>query len=307
VSCEASIDAIVDIICAYVNPAVSVVWPNGHSLIAQVSSESRLAKLGHRYGEEFGGLAARHQESASYFESFSVKVVGCDLKSLRKPEPMEIIRCSTAALLLCFVMAAGAASYSQTTPSQSDQNQPAQQENNKDQQKLPNAPSSSKPSLGDLGFPAEQTQANPQQQALLDKRTHMLKVHQKLGFITLFPLAATVISGAGAGGRSTSTTSRDLHAGLGSATAGLYFSAAYFALRAPKVPDTHTRGQIRIHKALAWVHGPGMVLTPILGAMAFDQKSKGERVHGIAQAHGPVAIVTAGAYGAAFAAVAFKF
>jgi hypothetical protein len=50
-----------------------------------------------------------------------------------------------------------------------------------------------------------------------------------------------------------------------------------------------------------------MILTPILGAMAFDEKSKGQKVHGIASAHGPVAIITAGAYGAAFAAVSFKF
>jgi len=174
-------------------------------------------------------------------------------------------------------------------------------------QNLPNAPSSNKPSLSDLGFPPEQTQANPKEQALLDKRTHMLKIHQKLGFITLFPLAATVVTSVGAGGRSTSKTARDIHTALGAATGDLYFTSAYFAIRAPRVPGTQTRGQIRVHRALAWVHGPGMIMTPILGAMAFDQKSKGEKVHGIAQAHGPVAIVTAGAYGAAFAAVAFKF
>ena len=62
-----------------------------------------------------------------------------------------------------------------------------------------------------------------------------------------------------------------------------------------------------MHKALAWIHGPGMVLTPILGAIAFDQKSKGERVHGIASAHGAVAIVTAAAYGAAILSVSVKF
>ncbi len=61
-----------------------------------------------------------------------------------------------------------------------------------------------------------------------------------------------------------------------------------------------------MHKVLAWIHGPGMILTPILGAIAFDEKSKGERVHGIASAHGPVAIVTAAAYGAAILSVTFK-
>jgi hypothetical protein len=83
--------------------------------------------------------------------------------------------------------------------------------------------------------------------------------------------------------------------------------SAYYAIRAPKIPGTEPRGQIRLHKALAWIHGPGMVLTPILGAIAFDQKSKGERVHGIASAHGAVAIVTAAAYGAAILSVSVKF
>jgi hypothetical protein len=82
---------------------------------------------------------------------------------------------------------------------------------------------------------------------------------------------------------------------------------AYYAIRAPKVPGTQTKGPIRIHKALAWIHGPGMIATPILGIMAYDQKNKGEKVHGIAAAHGPVAIVTAGAFGAALLSVSVKF
>jgi hypothetical protein len=50
-----------------------------------------------------------------------------------------------------------------------------------------------------------------------------------------------------------------------------------------------------------------MILTPILGAMAYAQRSNGEKIHGIAQAHSAVAIVTAGAYGAALLAVSIKF
>ena len=82
---------------------------------------------------------------------------------------------------------------------------------------------------------------------------------------------------------------------------------AYYAIRAPRIPGTETRGPIRLHKALAWIHGPGMILTPILGAIAFDQKSRGEKVHGIASAHGGVAIATAAAYGAAILSVSVKF
>jgi hypothetical protein len=163
------------------------------------------------------------------------------------------------------------------------------------------------PSLGDLGFPTEQTKADPEQQARLDKRSHMLKIHQRLGLITAVPLLATVITGGTAGGKSTSSTSRDVHAALGATTAGLYITTASYAIFAPKIKGTPTRGPIRIHKALAWIHGPGMILTPILGAMAFEQKSRGERVHGIASAHAPVAYMTALAYGAAIASVSFKF
>jgi Carboxypeptidase regulatory-like domain len=174
---------------------------------------------------------------------------------------------------------------------------------------LPNAPSSSTtaPSLQDLGFPPEQTRGNAQQQALLDKRTRMLKVHQRMGLITTIPLVVTLAAGLNAGGKNTSSASRDFHVALGAVTGDLYGITAYYAIRAPRVSGTETRGPIRFHKAMAWIHGPGMILTPVLGAIAFDQKNNGEKVHGIASAHGPVAIVTAGAFGAALLSVSIKF
>jgi hypothetical protein len=195
-------------------------------------------------------------------------------------------------------------------PAQENQAAQAPQDNQTPApQNLPNAPSSttSEPSLTDLGFPTEQTQGDAKQQALLDKRTHMLKIHQRMGLITTVPLVAAVVSSFGAGGKSTSTTSRDVHLALGAVAGDLYFITAYYAIRAPRVPGTPTRGPIRFHKAMAWIHGPGMILTPILGAIAYDQKSKGEKVHGIAVAHGPVAFVTAGAFGAALLSVSLKF
>jgi hypothetical protein len=187
--------------------------------------------------------------------------------------------------------------------------QESQQPTTKPSSDLPNAPSSTKtePSLEDLGFSAAQAQGDAKQQALLDKRTHMLKIHQRLGLIAAIPITASVITSVGAGGKDTSKASRDLHAALGGLAGDLYFMSAYYAIRAPRVPGTETRGPIRFHKAMAWIHGPGMIATPILGILAFDQKNKGEKVHGIAQAHGPVAIVTAGAFGAALLSVSLKF
>jgi hypothetical protein len=177
------------------------------------------------------------------------------------------------------------------------------------QENLPNAPSSNAtgPTLEDLGISPTQAQGSAQDQARLDKRTHMLKVHQRLGLITLAPLVATFITSANAGGKKESTADRTTHLVLGAVSGDLYFMTAYYALRAPRIPGTETRGPIRLHKAMAWIHVPGMVLTPILGAIAYDQKNKGEKVHGIASAHGPVAIVTGAAFGIAVMSVSFKF
>lgn len=201
--------------------------------------------------------------------------------------------------------------------STSGQNQPDQpnkqtQTDNQNQQK-PKEQQGNQPSLNDLGFTPQQTQANAQLQAMLDKRTHMLKVHQRLGLITTIPMAATLITGpmAKAKGKNGQTITEptqanlDFHAALGSTTAALYFATAYFAAFAPKVPGVERRGAIRWHRALAFVHGPGMIATPVLGAMAFKQEQAGEKVHGIASAHGAVAWSTAIAYGAAIVSVSW--
>jgi hypothetical protein len=198
---------------------------------------------------------------------------------------------------------------SQQTLSLTLNSAPAQQSPAAPSENLPNAPSSSKtaPSLEDLGFSPAESQADAKKQALLDKRTHMLKIHQRMGLITTIPMIASVVTSLNAGGRSEGTASRDLHVALGALTGDLYGITAYYAIRAPKIAGTETRGPIKFHKAMAWIHGPGMILTPILGAMAFSQKNNGEKVHGIAAAHGPVAIVTAGAFGAALLSVSMKF
>ena len=162
-------------------------------------------------------------------------------------------------------------------------------------------------SLSDLGFSPGQSQGSAADQARLNKRTHMLMLHQRFGLIATVPLLATLATSINAGGRHTSNADRDLHVALGAVTGDLYGISAYYAIRAPKIQGTETRGPIRAHKILAWIHGPGMILTPILGAMAFDQKNKGEKVHGIASAHGAVAIATAAAYGAAILSVTLKF
>ena len=186
----------------------------------------------------------------------------------------------------------------------------AEQTPAKPSEHLPTAPAppqQTEPSLGDLGFSKSETESNAKEQALLDKRTHMLKIHQRMGLITTIPMIASVVTSLGAGGRSEGTASRDLHVALGAVTGDLYGITAYYAIAAPRIKGTKKRGPIRFHEAMAWIHGPGMIATPILGALAFSQKNNGQKVHGAAAWHGPVAIVTAGAFGAALLSVSVKF
>jgi hypothetical protein len=161
-------------------------------------------------------------------------------------------------------------------------------------------------SLEDLGFTTAQAQGSTVDQATLDKRSHMLKVHQTLGLITIAPLAATLITSSNASSKTSTSSDRNLHAALGGTTAVLYSMSAYYAIFAPKIPGTETKGPIKLHKALAWVHGVGMILTPILGILADQQRNRGEKVHGIASAHGAVAATTAAAYAAAILSVSIR-
>lgn len=169
------------------------------------------------------------------------------------------------------------------------------------------------PSLGDLGFTPQQTQADAQMQARLNERTHMLKVHQTLGLITTIPMVATLITGpqAKAKGRNgepitePTAANLDFHIALGGLTSGMYWTTAYYAIFASKIPDVKPKGAIRLHRDLEWVHGPGMIITPLLGIMAYKQENAGEKVHGFASYHGPAAYVTAAAYGTSIVAVSW--
>lgn len=184
-----------------------------------------------------------------------------------------------------------------------------QQDSQKRPLKPPPEQKPGEPSLEDLGLPADQTKADADMQARLDRRAYMLKMHQRMGLITLAPLAAACISSAAAppdprnGGGN--TTGRDIHLALGSVSVISYGATAYYAIRAPRIAGQPARGGIKLHKYLIYIHAPGMILTPILGAMAFNQANNGEKVHGIASAHAAVAWTTVASYSAAIIAVSW--
>jgi hypothetical protein len=197
----------------------------------------------------------------------------------------------------------------QQTPPATQQQTAPQQPAPGQQQTQPANP----PNLNDLGFSPEQTKADPKLQARLERRTYMLKVHQRLGLITLAPMAAALITGPMAKGKgkngqvyqAPTDANLDFHAALGGLTTAMYVATAWYAIDAPRIPGTHHRGPIRFHEALAFIHGPGMIATPILGVMAYNQEQNGQRPHGAAAAHAAVADVTIAAYAAAMLAVSW--
>lgn len=158
--------------------------------------------------------------------------------------------------------------------------------------------------LDDLGFTKSDTQGNPELQLQLEKRTSMLKTHQTLGLITAIPMIAQFFLAQGA---NHSEARRNLHMEVGIATAGLYGTTAAFAIFAPKPDGIVDQGHTVIHRDLAWVHGPLMVITPILGGIADSQLNHHEKVHGIASLHGAAATALLVSYLASIAVMSFNF
>ena len=157
--------------------------------------------------------------------------------------------------------------------------------------------------LEDLGFKNTEMQADKDLQLQLETRTSMLKTHQTLGLITAIPMIAQFL----VADNPTSGSKRDLHIGLGITTTILYGTTASFALFAPKPKGVKDKGNTKIHRMLAWVHAPLMILTPILGGIADRQINKGENVHGIASRHSTAASLLLGSYLASITVMSFDF
>ena len=150
------------------------------------------------------------------------------------------------------------------------------------QNTLPNAPSSNTtaPSLEDLGLTPQQTQGSAQDQAQARQTDAHAQDPSAARFDHDRSVDRHVLTSATPAERAPAPPIATLHMALGAVTGDLYFMTAYYAIRAPRIPGTETRGPIRLHKAMAWIHGPGMILTPILGAIAYrskKQRGKGSR------------------------------
>jgi hypothetical protein len=170
------------------------------------------------------------------------------------------------------------------------------------QQALLVAQNNSNLKIEDLGFEKSETTADPAEAEVLRKRSGQLKTHQIMGLVTLGLMTATLFTGP------ENAPADDTHKILGLATAASYATTAYLSLSAPEPKvEAHKGLGMKIHRALVWVHLPGMILTPLAGLQANHQAHKGEKLSGLAQYKKDLAYVTYGAFATAALSVTFNF
>lgn len=154
--------------------------------------------------------------------------------------------------------------------------------------------------LEDLKFDQSDLKVDAKKQEILEKRVSMLDTHQTLGYVTAGLLTASMITG-----KEGEVT--DAHKYLGIAAGLSYYATAYYAIKAPEIEGTEHKGASLWHKRLAWVHGPAMLMVPVLGLLAERQLDKGEKIHGIAKLHKPVAAVAFYSFLSSLAVITFDF
>ncbi len=157
-------------------------------------------------------------------------------------------------------------------------------------------------SLKDLGM-SETVSAekqNPKLQLEMKERKHKLKTHEVLGLSTLGLMTATLLTG-------NSALDSDTHLYLGISTAAMYFTTAYYSLTAPKPNGVIDRGRIKWHKALAWVHFPAMIITPILGYMYKKHEDEGKKHSSLEKQHTTFAGILYGSFALSASLMVIEF
>jgi hypothetical protein len=156
--------------------------------------------------------------------------------------------------------------------------------------------------LEDLGMSdtASVEKQDPKLQLEMKERKSKLKTHEVLGLTTLGLMTATMFTGG-------SALDSNVHMYLGMTTAALYFTTAYYSLTAPKPVGVIDRGRIKWHKALAWVHFPAMIITPILGYMYKKNEDDGKSHSSLEKQHSTFAGILYGSFALSAALMVIEF
>lgn len=158
------------------------------------------------------------------------------------------------------------------------------------------------PSMESLGFDQNQVAPNPKEQKVLEKRAHKLQLHQKLGLVTLALAAATAATAE------EGTEAPESHEILGLTTGAFYFTTAYLSLTAPEPKEEHKEGwNMKVHKAMAFIHFPAMVLLPFAGFQASHAYRDGKKPSGLGKYKKDLAGAALGSMAVAALAVTIDF
>ena len=154
--------------------------------------------------------------------------------------------------------------------------------------------------LSHLGFNDTEIKINPKLELKLKERKRKLEIHQYAALTALTLMTGAVLTSGH--GESTET-----HKWLGIAGGAAYYTAAYYSLTAPEIEGIEKSGNTKWHKRLAWIHGPAMILAPILGHLANEKYRKGEQPDGIVQHHNAIAYTAYFSFLAAAMTMTFEF
>lgn len=157
-------------------------------------------------------------------------------------------------------------------------------------------------SLGDLGISNVSVPTDPNLvfEKEMTERSSKLKTHEVLGLVTLGAMTATMFTGG-------SALDSDVHMYLGITTGLLYFTTAYYSLTAPKPVGIIDRGRIKWHKALAWIHFPAMIITPVLGYLYKKHEDEGKAHNSLEKQHSTFAGILYGSFALSAALMVIEF
>ncbi len=138
----------------------------------------------------------------------------------------------------------------------------------------------------------------------LKLRRAMLVAHETSGFVTLGLMLTTVYYGQKViDNHERSLTLRRTHIGFADATISTYSLTALLSLLSP--PPSIRRDELSTlsyHRALAWIHVTGMIITPIIASLAQRRGASNDSIYRI---HQVSAYITTTAFAASMVVMTF--
>ena len=166
--------------------------------------------------------------------------------------------------------------------------------------------------LEDLGIHYDEEKITDEEsEKFTEERAWKLNLHPTMGHITAGLMAASVFTALMARnrdnnrGRTDGTGPINFHRGLSYVTALSYYYTGYLSLTAPKPVNFEDGHDRKLHKHMAYIHVPMMILAPILGTIAYSQRKKYGETRGIGKMARPAMYLGAAAFFTAWGVMTF--